>query len=602
MRGTARGSHLKSWFIIVGAFLAISDFYCKKKQKMFLNRVKLWKVIGAAVAIFITLTVCLLLSVVYTTLSADAARQALEKQMIAIRTGALLMTKDIAGTTIAWSAGDVVDHIEIPALPAFPTHDLIDSLTRTAGAAATIFAYDASKDDFTRVTTSIKKADGSRAVGTDLGKASPAYAAIKQGHSFTGEATILGAPYLTVYTPLKDPAGKVIGILFAGIPEATVAATKDGLVAKISLLGLLLAVVMSAGASLLVVRLIRPVTQLAGLMERISRDDLTENIPYATYGNEVGSIARAVVILKDSAVTRIALERNKGVEAAERAARQERIEALIDDFRATTKTALGAVNKTVDDLLATAGSLGAGALRTVQDAGAASNASCDATGNVQTVASATEELAASIGEISAQIQRTGAVVADAARGTRDADTKINRLATGATKIGEVVTLIRAIAEQTNLLALNATIEAARAGEAGKGFAVVAAEVKNLAGQTAKATEEIAAQVDNIQDATADAVGAIQAISATMQEVDRYTGAIATAVEEQGTATGNISRSVNAAATGSQQVATNVSAVLETARETETAAQRLDQDSRDVADEAKQLSSTIDAFLGAVIAA
>jgi len=136
----------------------------------------------------------------------------------------------------------------------------------------------------------------------------------------------------------------------------------------------------------------------------------------------------------------------------------------------------------------------------------------------------------------------------------------------------------------------------------KGFAIVAAEVKNLAGQTAKATEEIAAQVDNIQDATADAVEAIQTISVTMQEVDRYTGAIATAVEEQGTATGNISRSVSAAAAGSQQVATNVSAVLKTARETEMAAQKLDQDSREVADEADQLRSTIDAFLGAVIAA
>jgi len=568
---------------------------------MFLNRVKLWKVIGAAVAIFITLTVCLLLSVVYTTLSADAARQALEKQTIAIRTGALLMTKDIAGTTIVWS-GDAVDHIKVPALPPFPTHELIDSLTRTVGAAATIFAYDAAKDDFTRVTTSIKKADGSRAVGTDLGKTSPAYAAIKEGRRFTGEAAILGSPYLTVYTPIKNPTGQVIGILFAGIPEATVAATKDGLVLNISLLGLLLTAVTCAGGSWLVARLIRPVAELSGLMERISRDDLAEEIPYATYGNEVGSIARAVVILKNSAVTRMALERDKGVETAERAARQERVEALIEDFRATTRAALGAVNKTVEDLLVAAGSLGSGALRTVQDAGAASNASCDATDNVQTVASATEELAASIGEISAQIQRTGAIVAEAARGTRDADTKINRLATGATKIGEVVTLIRAIAEQTNLLALNATIEAARAGEAGKGFAIVAAEVKSLAGQTAKATEEIAAQVDNIQDATADAVEAIQTIGATMQEVDRYTGAIATAVEEQGTATSNISRSVSAAAAGSQQVATNVGAVLKTARETEMAAQKLDQDSREVADEADQLRSTIDAFLGAVIAA
>ncbi|WP_288196856.1 Cache 3/Cache 2 fusion domain-containing protein [uncultured Pleomorphomonas sp.] len=542
-----------------------------------------------------------MLFVVYTTLSSDAARQALEKQMIAIKTGALLMEKDIAGATIAWS-GDAVDHIEAPALPPFPTHELIDDLTRTAGAAATIFAYDAAKDDFTRVTTSIKKPDGSRAVGTDLGKASPAYAALKQGRSFTGQAPILGAPYLTIYTPIKDPAGKVIGILFAGIPEAAVNATKDGLVLKISLLGLLLAAAISGGASWLVARLIRPVTQLSALMERISRDDLAEDVPYAGYGNEVGTIARAVVILRNSAATRLALERDKSVEIAERTARQERVEALIDDFRATTRTALGAVNKTVDDLLATANSLGTGALRTVEDAGAASNASCDATGNVQAVASATEELAASIGEISAQIQRTGAVVADAARGTRDADAKINHLAAGAAKIGEVVTLIRAIAEQTNLLALNATIEAARAGEAGKGFAVVASEVKNLAGQTARATEDIAAQVDDIQSATADAVEAIQAISATMQEVDRYTGAIAAAVEEQGTATGSISRSVNAVADGSQQVAANVGAVLATARDTEGAAQRLDAASREVADEARQLRSTIDTFLGAVIAA
>jgi methyl-accepting chemotaxis protein len=568
---------------------------------MFLNRVKLWKVIGAAVAIFIALTVTFLLFVVYTTLSADAARQALEKQMTAVRTGALLMEKEIAGASAVWS-GDVIDHIELAALPPFESHDLIDSLTRTTGAAATIFAYDASKDDFTRVTTSVRKADGSRAVGTDLGKTSPAYAAIKAGRTFTGEAVILGAPYLTVYAPIKAADGKVIGILFAGIPEAAVHATKNGLVLKISLLGLLLAVVTSAAASGLVARLIRPVARLSALMERISRDELTEEVPYAAYGNEIGTIARAVVVLKESAVTRLTLERDKTEETTRRATRQARVETLIDDFRAATLTALGAVNRTVEDLLATAGSLGVGAVRTVEDASAASVASGEATTNAQAVASAAEELAASIGEISAQIQRTGAIVADAARGTRDADAKINRLAVGAAKIGEVVTLIKAIAEQTNLLALNATIEAARAGEAGRGFAVVASEVKSLAGQTAKATEEIATQVDGIQNATADAVEAIQAISAIMQEVDRYTAAIAAAVEEQGAATGDISRSVNAASAGSQQVATSVGAVLATARDTETAAQKLDRDSREVAEEASELGATIDAFLTAVVAA
>ena len=95
---------------------------------------------------------------------------------------------------------------------------------------------------------------------------------------------------------------------------------------------------------------------------------------------------------------------------------------------------------------------------------------------------------------------------------QNADQLVGQLSSGASRIGDVVKLIRAIAEQTNLLALNATIEAARAGEAGRGFAVVASEVKTLASQTAKATEEIATQIGAIQGSTAQAVEAIRQIS------------------------------------------------------------------------------------------
>src|SRR6185503_10372159 len=108
----------------------------------------------------------------------------------------------------------------------------------------------------------------------------------------------------------------------------------------------------------------------------------------------------------------------------------------------------------------------------------------DASSNVQTVAAASEELSASIAEISRQVTNAATTASRAVDEARQTDATVQGLAETAGRIGDVVKLISDIASQTNLLALNATIEAARAGEAGKGFAVVASEVKGLANQTA----------------------------------------------------------------------------------------------------------------------
>ena len=95
--------------------------------------------------------------------------------------------------------------------------------------------------------------------------------------------------------------------------------------------------------------------------------------------------------------------------------------------------------------------------------------------NVQTVAAASEELAASIDEISRQVAASSQVAQEAVGLAGRATDKVSGLAEAAQRIGAVVDLINSIASDQSS-ALNATIEAARAGDAGKGFAVVASEV------------------------------------------------------------------------------------------------------------------------------
>ena len=236
---------------------------------------------------------------------------------------------------------------------------------------------------------------------------------------------------------------------------------------------------------------------------------------------------------------------------------------------------------------------------TARQTAAAAAASNRASGNVETVAAATEELTASVGSITQQVARSAEIAAKAADEARRTNQVVEGLANGTQKIGEVVTLIQTIASQTNLLALNATIEAARAGEHGRGFAVVASEVKALANQTAKATEEISAQIQSIQGATGDAVNAIQAIGATIAEIDQISGQISTAVDQQGLATREIAGSLQQAATGTREVNDNITSVSKASDETGAAASKMHQAAAGLSSQSERLKAEVDGFLGSL---
>jgi methyl-accepting chemotaxis protein len=187
--------------------------------------------------------------------------------------------------------------------------------------------------------------------------------------------------------------------------------------------------------------------------------------------------------------------------------------------------------------------------------------------SIQTVATAAEQMTASIREIAKNATEAATVATEAVGVAGGAETTVASLGESSAEIGQVLKVITSIAQQTNLLALNATIEAARAGDAGKGFAVVANEVKELAKETAKATEDISHKIEAIQSDTQGAVSAIGRIAEVIGKINDIQATIASAVEEQTATTNEIARSVTEAAAGANEIAADVTQVATAAAET-----------------------------------
>ncbi|MET4389673.1 methyl-accepting chemotaxis protein [Bradyrhizobium sp. F1.4.3] len=349
--------------------------------------------------------------------------------------------------------------------------------------------------------------------------------------------------------------------------------------------------------------IVGPLTSMTRAMGLLAGGNLEVEIPGRGKADEIGDMAKAIDVFKDNMVATERLRHEQTeLEARQAESRKADMVRLADQFEQAVGEIVDTVSSASHELEASAGTLTATATHAQDLSTEVASASQEATANVQAVASATEELSSSVSEIARQVQESARIASEAVGQASRTNDRVSELSRAAARIGDVVELISTIAGQTNLLALNATIEAARAGEAGRGFAVVASEVKALAEQTAKATGEIAQQVSGIQAATEESVGSIREISGTIERLSEISSTVAAAVEEQGAATQEISRNVQQAAHGTQRVSTNIGDVQRGASETGSASSQVLSAARSLSADSNRLKQEVARFLNSVHAA
>src|ERR1700716_4019770 len=557
---------------------------------------------AVSAAILIAVNTALVVGAGYWSLTRDFDARAERDIDVNLRTLSFAFSETFPNAKIAIRDG-VVDRVEIPQMPEFGDHKIVDRATSYVGGTATLFVYDEASQQFVRRTTNVKRKNGDRAAGTQLAADHPAQATLRRGEAYKGPAMLFGRRFYTAYQPVFGAGGKVIGIVYVGIPTAQF----DSMLwqaLRAMAVAAAIAALLVLGMTMLIVRRVtkplRAVTEsLTGLAE--GRTDI--EVRHSGRHDEIGAIARTIDVFKNNRIERRQLEAERT--NAEKLAMERRkadLNQFVEDFRGKIGGIIERVLNSSGQFEKDAQQLSVTAHSTAEMSGQSANASRQASEHVRNAAAASNELSQSIVEISRRVQESNGVAADAVKQADATDERMAELSVAGDRIGHVVKLITSIAEQTNLLALNATIEAARAGDAGRGFAVVAQEVKTLAGQTAKATEEISSQIGNMQLATEESVSAIKAIGQTIERISDIATSISAAVEQQRGATQNIAQSVRAAASGTADVAANIRNAAQGADETGETSSRMFASAQNLSSESLQLKAEVEKFLDRVRAA
>jgi methyl-accepting chemotaxis protein len=478
----------------------------------------------------------------------------------------------------------------------------VDRIKELVGGSATIFLGD------TRIATNVKKDDGSRAVGTPLAAGPARDAVLTAGKPYRGETKILNKPYFAAYDPIKDADGKVIGILYVGVPAVDFYAQVNA----VGWQGLVIAILVTAIAAWMCMRaatqLFRPLETATVTMKSLADGNNRIAIPDVDRPDEIGNIARALLVFRDAAVAKEKADEEQKDVVDTLAQGLEKLSAgdLTADIRAEFPPAYVSLranfNSALSSLRELIGAAGDSAVSIRGGSHEIAHASEDLARRTEANAASLEESSAALVEIdnrlkagasnaTTTVKRADQAIATVGSGRAIADDAVKamgRVSESAKDIDSVIEGLDKIAFQTRVLAMNAAVEAGRAGEAGRGFAVVADLVSALAMRSEEEAKRAREQLTVTQTEIVTAVGAVE-------KVDGAFAGISTDVEQVHVLLGSMAADNMASSTAVSQITTAIGAMNVATQQNAAMVEEASAAARNLTSEVDKLTAHTDRF-------